>query len=123
MITATIILHIAVCVTLVIAVLLQQGKGADVGAVFGGSSQTVFGASGAGNLLTKITWAAAALFFATSIFLAYSSTRHITGSIFESRSVTPHSAAPAGTTNKVPAHPSTGATTAPLSVPLSAPSK
>jgi preprotein translocase subunit SecG len=121
MITATIIVHIAVCVTLVIAVLLQQGKGADVGAVFGGSSQTVFGASGAGNLLTKITWGAALLFFATSIFLAYSSTRHITGSIFESRSVIPHSAAPAGTANKAPSHPSTG--TAPLSVPLSAPSK
>jgi preprotein translocase subunit SecG len=115
MITAAIVIHIAVCVTLVIVVLLQQGKGADVGAVFGGSSQTVFGSSGAGNILTKITWSAAALFFATSIFLAYSSTRHITGSIFESRSVIPNSAAPAGTANKAPAHPSTN--TAPLSAP------
>ena len=68
-----------------IIVLLQQGKGADVGAVFGGSSQTVFGASGAGNVLTKVTWALPLLFFATSIFLAYASTRHITGSIFEGR--------------------------------------
>jgi preprotein translocase subunit SecG len=121
MITATIIVHIAVCVTLVIAVLLQQGKGADVGAVFGGSSQTVFGASGAGNLLTKITWAAAALFFATSIFLAYSSTRHITGSIFESKSVIPTNTVPAGTANKAPAHTSTNA--APVSAPIPAPSK
>jgi preprotein translocase subunit SecG len=121
MIEATVIVHIAVCVTLVIVVLLQQGKGADVGAVFGGSSQTVFGSSGAGNLLTKITWAAAAVFFATSIFLAYSSTRHITGSIFESHSVIPNGAPAAGTANKAPAHSSAG--TAPVSAPVPAPSK
>lgn len=83
MITAVIAVHILVCITLVIVVLLQQGKGADVGAVFGGSSSTVFGSSGAGNLLTKVTWACAALFFATSIILAYASTRRVTGSIFE----------------------------------------
>lgn len=121
MITATIIVHIAVCVALVIVVLLQQGKGADVGAVFGGSSQTVFGSSGAGNLLTKITWSVATVFFATSIFLAYSSTRHITGSIFESRSVMPNGAAPAGTANKAASHP--GTSTAPVSAPIPAPSK
>jgi preprotein translocase subunit SecG len=122
MVTAAIVIHIAVCVTLVITVLLQQGKGADVGAVFGGSSQTVFGSSGAGNLLTKITWAAAATFFATSIFLAYASTRHITGSIFESRGVITHVAAPAGTANKVPAHAATGS--APASGPaVPAPTK
>jgi preprotein translocase subunit SecG len=115
MVTAAIVIHIAVCVTLVIAVLLQQGKGADVGAVFGGSSQTVFGSSGAGNLLTKITWAAAATFFATSIFLAYSSTRHITGSIFESRGVITHTSAPAGPAKNGPAHTTAGA--APASAP------
>ncbi len=49
---------------MVIMILLQQGKGAEVGAVFGGSSQTVFGASGAGNALTKATWALAIIFFA-----------------------------------------------------------
>jgi preprotein translocase subunit SecG len=83
MITAIVAVHILVCVTLVIVVLLQQGKGADVGAVFGGSSSTVFGSSGAGNLLTKITWACAVVFFATSITLAYASTKRVTGSIFE----------------------------------------
>jgi len=77
--------HIMVCVTMVVVVLLQQGKGADVGAVFGGSSSTVFGASGAGNFLTKVTWVCAVLFFSTSIFLAYTSTRRVTGSIFEGR--------------------------------------
>jgi preprotein translocase subunit SecG len=73
-----------ICLALIIVILLQQGKGAEIGAVFGGSSQTVFGASGAGNVLTKATWAMAAMFFATSIFLAYASTRRITGSIFGS---------------------------------------
>ena len=48
--------HILVCVVLVISVLVQQGKGAEIGAVFGGgSSNTVFGSRGAGNFLTKIT--------------------------------------------------------------------
>jgi preprotein translocase subunit SecG len=85
MIAAIIALHIVVCLTMVIVVLLQQGKGADVGAVFGGSSSTVFGASGAGNFLTKVTWACAVLFFSTSILLAYASTKRVTGSIFEGR--------------------------------------
>lgn len=85
MVTAVVAVHIIVCITMVIVVLLQQGKGADVGAVFGGSSSTVFGASGAGNFLTKITWGCAVLFFSTSIFLAYTSTRRVTGSIFEGR--------------------------------------
>lgn len=62
--------HIIVCVLLVGIVLLQQGKGADTGAVFGGGSNTLFGASGADNLLTKVTTGLAALFFGTSIYLA-----------------------------------------------------
>jgi preprotein translocase subunit SecG len=66
-----------------IIILLQQGKGADIGAVFGGSSQTVFGASGAGNALTKATWLLAVIFFSTSIFLAYASARRVSGSIFD----------------------------------------
>ncbi|SRR5579875_370782 len=99
MIAAVVAIHIVVCVTMVIVILLQQGKGADVGAVFGGSSSTVFGASGAGNFLTKVTWVCALLFFSTSIFLAYSSTRRATGSIFESRSI------PAQTTQPIKGSP------------------
>jgi preprotein translocase subunit SecG len=97
MVTLVAAIHIIVCVTLVIVVLLQQGKGADVGAVFGGSSSTVFGASGAGNMLTKITWACAAIFFTTAIFLAYSSTRRVTGSIFEGVGIPAQSAPRRGT--------------------------
>ena len=95
MVAAAVAVHVIVCVTIVIIVLLQQGKGADVGAVFGGSSSTVFGASGAGNLLTKITWGCAVVFFTTSIFLAYASTRRVTGSIFEGRVTPPSQSAPA----------------------------
>ena len=83
MVSIVVSIHVIVCVAMCIIILLQQGKGAEVGAVFGGSSQTVFGASGAGNALTKATWALATIFFATSIFLALASARRVTGSIFD----------------------------------------
>jgi preprotein translocase subunit SecG len=83
MVSIVISIHVIVCIAMTIIILLQQGKGAEVGAVFGGSSQTVFGASGAGNALTKATWAFAIIFFASSIFLALASSRRVTGSIFE----------------------------------------
>jgi preprotein translocase subunit SecG len=83
MISIVVSIHVIVCVAMCIIILLQQGKGAEVGAVFGGSSQTVFGASGAGNALTKATWALAIIFFASSIFLALASARRVTGSIFD----------------------------------------
>jgi len=91
MVSIVISIHVIVCVAMCIVILLQQGKGAEVGAVFGGSSQTVFGASGAGNALTKATWAFAIIFFASSIFLALASARRVTGSIFDH----PFSSAPA----------------------------
>jgi len=63
------IFHLFLCVLLVVLVLLQQGKGADVGAAFGGGSSTLFGATGATNVMVKITTGTAILFMATSIFL------------------------------------------------------
>jgi preprotein translocase subunit SecG len=106
MVSVVLGIHVLVSISLVLIILLQHGKGADVGAVFGGSSQTVFGASGAGNALTKATAALATVFFATSIFLAYSSTRRVTGSIFSgSRSVMP--AAPVQKAPAVPGGTST----------------
>jgi preprotein translocase subunit SecG len=74
--------HVIICLVLCIVVLLQQGKGADIGAVFGGSSQTVFGSGGAGNFLTKLTGGLAAAFFVTSLYLAYGSTKRLTSSVF-----------------------------------------
>jgi len=65
-------LHIMVCLVLIGVVLLQRGKGADMGAALGGgSSNTVFGSRGAGNFLTKITTASAIVFMATSLSLSY----------------------------------------------------
>ena len=69
-------IHITVCLFLVVIVLLQHGKGADMGATFGGSSQTVFGSEGPMPLLNKITTAAAVLFMLTSLSLAYLSANH-----------------------------------------------
>jgi len=75
-----IIIHIAACIALIMIVLLQTGKGADMGAAFGGgSSQTLFGSSGASTFFGKATTAIAILFMITSLFLAYVSS-HRTGS-------------------------------------------
>jgi preprotein translocase subunit SecG len=65
-------LHVIVAITLVGLVLIQHGKGADIGAAFGsGASQTVFGSAGSGSFLMKLTGGLAALFFVTSISLSY----------------------------------------------------
>jgi len=82
--TILLIIHVLACIFLVTVVLLQQGKGADVGAVFGGSSQTLFGTSGAGNLLTKLTSATAIIFMLTSLTLTYGAAKQTTRSIFDS---------------------------------------
>ncbi|MBF6561380.1 MAG: preprotein translocase subunit SecG [Candidatus Binataceae bacterium] len=104
MVNAVIALHITVCFAIVIVVLLQRGKGAEVGAVFGGSSQTVFGASGAGGALFKLTWTFAAVFFMTSLYLAYASTQHLSGSIFEGHNLLPkNSSASTSATPVLPA--------------------
>jgi len=63
-------LHVLVSGILVLMVLLQKGKGADIGAAFGGASQTVFGPRGAQSFLAKLTTAAAILFMFTSLGLA-----------------------------------------------------
>ena len=70
--TLVTILHVGVCLFLMVTVLLQSGKGGGVGAAFGaGGSQTVFGGSGGGNFLRRLTVACAAIFMLTSITLAY----------------------------------------------------
>ena len=63
------IFHVLTCLALILIVLLQHGKGADIGVQFG-ASQTVFGARGAGNFLTKLTTGAAIVFMATSFILS-----------------------------------------------------
>ena len=72
-------MHVIVCIALIMIVLLQTGKGADMGAAFGGgSSQTLFGSTGASTFLSKATTVAAVVFMLTSFGLAYMST-HKTG--------------------------------------------
>ena len=74
-----IILHVVVCIALIMIVLLQTGKGADMGAAFGGgASQTLFGSTGASTFLSKATTVAAVIFMLTSLGLAYMSS-HRTG--------------------------------------------
>ncbi len=75
------IVHVLVCFILVGIVLLQHGKGADVGASFGGSSQSLFGSEGPVPLLNKVTTAVAVVFMITSISLAYISANRSTGSV------------------------------------------
>ncbi len=66
------ILHISACIGLIAIVLLQHGKGADIGAAFGGgASNTVFGGRGAGNFLTKLTTGSVIVFMTTSLVLSY----------------------------------------------------
>lgn len=65
-------LHILVCIALIVVVLLQAGKGAEMGVSFGGGgSNTVFGASGGRDFMSKLTAAAAIIFMLTSLTLAY----------------------------------------------------
>jgi len=69
--TLVVVVHVVIAVALVGLVLIQQGKGADAGAAFGGgASQTVFGSQGSGSFLTRVTTILAIVFFVTSFSLA-----------------------------------------------------
>ena len=83
------IVHVLACFVLVLTVLLQAGKGADIGAVFGGASTTIFGSSGAGNFLTRLTTGAAIIFMITSLTLTYGGSHRVSATLM------PESAAPA----------------------------
>ncbi len=69
--TLIVVVHVSIAVALVGLILIQQGKGADAGAAFGGgASQTVFGSQGSGSFLTRFTAFLAIAFFVTSFSLA-----------------------------------------------------
>ena len=65
------VLHVIICIALIMIVLLQTGKGAEMGAAFGGSTQTVFGSSGPAGFLNKLTTGVAIFFMITSLALCY----------------------------------------------------
>ena len=72
MLTAVAIIHVLVSVALIFIVLLQTGRGSEIGAAFGsGASQTLFGSSGTSGFMTKVTTAAVVIFMVTSLVLAY----------------------------------------------------
>jgi preprotein translocase subunit SecG len=83
MIIIVTVIHILVSLGLILVVLLQTGKGAEMGAVFGGSSNTIFGSSGAGNFLTRVTTGMAVVFMITSLSLGYFSGKTPSSSIFD----------------------------------------
>lgn len=105
------VIHVLVALGLIGLVLVQHGKGADMGAAFGsGASQTLFGSRGSANFLSRMTAVLATVFFITSLSLAYFSTRQgVPVSVMQEA---PPSSAPA--TPDVPAAP---APTAPPAVP------
>ena len=90
------IIHVTLCLFLIAVVLLQTGKGADMGAVFGGGSQTLFGSGGAGNFLTRLTTGMAIGFMVTSLILTYGSTRTATSGLIDRLPLAPAPATPQG---------------------------
>lgn len=97
--TLIVIVHVIVAIALVALVLVQHGKGADMGAAFGsGASATVFGSRGSGSFLTRTTAVLAAVFFATSLGLAYMSSRAVhKGSVVDGTGVSVPATAPKAT--------------------------
>lgn len=106
------VIHYLICFFLIVVILLQAGKGADIGAVFGGASQTVFGGRGPTTFLNKMTVFVAIGFLITSISLAYmAKNRHAT-SVFDSQQTTTAPATPDQPTTAVPP-PASGTPAAP----------
>lgn len=93
---AIMFLHIFVSIAMIGIVLLQSGKGAEMGASFGaGGSQTVFGASGGNTFMNKLTTGAAIIFMLTSLTLAHLSSSGSSSSIMSGKSAPAAPAAPA----------------------------
>jgi preprotein translocase subunit SecG len=114
--TLIIIVQVISALTIIALVLLQHGKGADMGAAFGsGASGSLFGATGSSNFLSKSTGVAAAVFFAATLGLAYLGNKHSTvgGGVMDRLSpaavVAPAAPAAAGSDAPAPAAPASGA--------------
>jgi preprotein translocase subunit SecG len=81
--TVIMIFHVVACMALILIVLLQTGRGAEMGAAFGGSSQTLFGSTGGSTFFSKLTTVAAIVFMLTCLGLTYFSGRPDTKSVME----------------------------------------
>ncbi|MCD6045033.1 MAG: secG [Gammaproteobacteria bacterium] len=112
------VIHLVVCVSILALVLLQQGKGADMGAAFGsGASNTVFGSPGSASFLLKLTGFAALVFFATSIMLGYDAAKMSRQKAALENTILPQPVAPAPVSGDV-----TNKTPGALDIPLPQPS-
>jgi preprotein translocase subunit SecG len=128
--TLIMVLFIVVCIFLILVVLLQQGKGADAAAAFGGAtSPTAFGPRGTTTLLHKLTTGSFVVFVALCILLSVLTARK-GRSVTAGAKVKPVAAAPAtpvpapaGTTNPSPAAPAAGNPAAATPVPAEQPGK
>ena len=90
LITLVQVIHVIVSILLIVTVLLQPGKGGDLGSVFGGgASESIFGSSGAVPFLTKMTRVLAVLFLGTSLTLGYFSARGISSSVVDDMDIPP----------------------------------
>lgn len=117
-----IIVHIVVCIALIMIVLLQTGKGADMGAAFGGGgSQTLFGSTGASTFLSKATTVAAIVFMLTSLVLAYISSHRQADSIMQQAPAPVEQSAPAAQSEAAPQESSAPAQSAPATQGQAAP--
>ncbi len=83
MYTLLMVFHIVACLALILIVLLQTGRGAEMGAAFGGASQTLFGGSGGNTFLTRLTTGAAVVFMITCLGLTYLSSGPSMKSVME----------------------------------------
>lgn len=96
------IIHIITAIGLILVVLLQTGRGSDIGAAFGGgSSQTLFGSSGSSGFMTKLTTIGVVVFMVTSLVLAYMYSRK--GSVMRSIPAQTQQSAPAPASPAAPA--------------------
>ena len=100
--TVVITLHYLLCFFLIVVILLQAGKGADIGAVFGGASQTLFGSRGPATFLSKMTAGVAIAFLCTSIWLAHISKTRSVESVLDKAPVTETAPAAAPKAGDVP---------------------
>lgn len=80
-------IHYVFCFFLIIVILLQVGKGADLGAAFGGASQTVFGGRGPATFLNKMTAIVAICFLFTSLGLSYISKTRLSSSVIDNMAI------------------------------------
>ena len=123
------ILHVIVAVAIVVLVLLQHGKGADMGAAFGsGSAGSLFGASGAANFLSRSTGVCAAIFFATCLALTYfhapkSATGVMSGGVMQDALTKSESTKAEGGATAIPAPPASPGVPATAATPEQADSK